>query len=1078
MPPEDLRPDLIAPSVPTAWLIVALIATAIAWSGGHRLRSTSAGTAARPALAALRFAAGSACLWLAAQLFARAVHLATPWPLWAVAALGAAGVEACAALSRGSRALAGRRGSALLGALRSGAVLGLTAMLLQPVWSREAEREMQRELVVLIDDSMSMALADQGLTISEKLRVAALLGVEPAARPGTLSAIERDLALLEKRLVIEAGALQPPEGVSATAADALIARRAPDLRAVLERGAREAASLADAVGRERARHPDLSGPTAQLLSDYDVRIRDGIAAELGRAAGEVARGAYPDARGRLHGVGRQLRFVLEKLPAAAAETDRLFYDALPAPERERIDAAATATRAAIAREILRRPPAGDAAQDPRASLAEALAAGYRVRFIRFAEGAAEMDGGRWLAGSGAEAAEEAFAEAATAAFAEAATTAASEAPAGEAPATGPAAPGGFRSRDRTDLAAAFDAVLERVPTADLAGVLVIGDGRHNGDRAAEEGARRLGLAGVPVCAVAVGSSVGPRDAAVLAVRAPDSIYQDDLAVVQADLKLDGLLGETLQVDLKQGGRVIDSETVEVQSMADRPTVRFSHTPEDIGIFDYEVAVHAVAGEAFRDNNRWGFQVAVTDDRTDVLLVDSYPRWEFRYLRNLFYARDKSVHLQHLLLAPDRIDGAPPPPLIPASAGRRFGEAEATALPSGREEWLRFDAFILGDLPPAALSPEDWEALRYAVAERGALLVVIAGQRWMPHAHDAPALLEMLPTAPRRSPAPPGAYRLRIAQAGRSHLAMRQADDPAVSAMVWGGLPPLYWRHAAGEPKPAAEVLAYAEPVSGALAEAARGGFGTREEQLRAESEGALIVSGRYALGRVMQVNFDATWRLRYGVGDTFHHQFWGQVLRWGTGENLRAGNDLIRLGTDRLSYAPGGRVKALAKVLDEGHQPVEDGEVSVAIYARDALLLRRALTYRSGSNGIYEGELEAPEEPGRYRVVLEGAEVSRVLGAGGSAAVETELIVNPASNAVELAELTADRAALGQLAALAEGAVADPDNAASLLPFFLDPGRVVSETRERPLWDHPLLLLPILLLLGIEWAVRRNAGIP
>ena len=65
-------------------------------------------------------------------------------------------------------------------------------------------------------------------------------------------------------------------------------------------------------------------------------------------------------------------------------------------------------------------------------------------------------------------------------------------------------------------------------------------------------------------------------------------------------------------------------------------------------------MEAVEGEVFTTNNDWPLEVAVTDDRTNVLLVDSVPRWEFRYLRNLFYGRDKSVHLQYVLLNPDEI----------------------------------------------------------------------------------------------------------------------------------------------------------------------------------------------------------------------------------------------------------------------------------------------------------------------------------------------------------------------------------------------------------------------------------------
>jgi len=113
---------------------------------------------------------------------------------------------------------------------------------------------------------------------------------------------------------------------------------------------------------------------------------------------------------------------------------------------------------------------------------------------------------------------------------------------------------------------------------------------------------------------------------------------------------------------------------------------------------------------------------VTDDRTNVLVVDSFPRWEFRYLRNLFYGRDKSVHLQYVLLNPDRITGQGDRPAVAASASRPFGQAEATRLPASAAEWRKFDAIIIGDIPPAAIDDGTWRDIRQAVSERGSLLI--------------------------------------------------------------------------------------------------------------------------------------------------------------------------------------------------------------------------------------------------------------------------------------------------------------------------------------------------------------------
>ena len=68
------------------------------------------------------------------------------------------------------------------------------------------------------------------------------------------------------------------------------------------------------------------------------------------------------------------------------------------------------------------------------------------------------------------------------------------------------------------------------------------------------------------------------------------------------------------------------------------------------------------------------------------------------------------------------------------------------------------------------------------------------------------------------------------------------------------------------------------------------------------SEAEEVVPRSFGQGKVLMLTTDQSWRLRHRVGDTRHHRFWGQVLRWGSGEKLRAGNTFVRLGTDKLRY--------------------------------------------------------------------------------------------------------------------------------------------------------------------------------
>jgi hypothetical protein len=954
-------------------------------------------TFSKVAMFVIRCVAGAGALLAVFHLLGRFVYLAGDWPKVWIAVIGSTVIEMIIALYAAERKVSGAMAGQWILGLRIAAVLCVLLMLLQPIYVRELERRFQRELVILVDDSESMQFTDREPTVSEKLRLAALYEIRAAMRGRSLTKLQRDLKVIEDRLRIESQALRAPEGVSESAASALIARRIGRLREFVRQSELDTRVLQEIIVSERRKFPNLSDASQRLLSDYDTRVRENVTGVFRQAGEAMDAGNYRLALTQCDSLTRQLRFILERLPEVIRELDEAYFASLTPTDQSIITAAAQQSRKAIAERVL------SSQRDDGQTILDVLGQTYRLRTVHF-------------------------------------------------------------GADETDVTAALEGVLQEVPAGDLAGVILLSDGRHNGAKPVDEAVRRLALQDAPLCSVMIGSVVGPRDASVVDVRVPESIFLDDRALIQADLKLDGMTGEEIKVRLFCEDTAIEEEVITVTDS--RRTVRFSHTPTEKGIFKYSVRISPLADEFSEANNRRDFEVAVTDDRIDVLLVDGYPRWEFRYLRNLFYGRDKSVHLQYVLSNPDRIEGAPPADGVAASASRPFGESEATALPQSREEWMKFDAIILGDVSPTLISTEDWESIAHAVRDRGALLVAIAGPRYMPHAFEEPLFREMLPIQYEPSVrtqfnSPETAYQLRLTAEGRSSLIMQQSANQEMNEMVWGSLPPLQWRFQPTGVKAGAEVLAYAQPLG----------------EIDERTENALIVSQRYALGKTLMLNFDRTWRLRYGVGDVYHHKFWGQVLRWASGENLRAGNELIRLGTDRLTYAPGEPVKVIAKVLNEYYRPVGDVAIAIGLYQGDKLILRKALKPREESNGIHETLLERVAEPGRYRLVIENTEVTRILNTISQPPVETEFIVEAKDDRVELTELTANSVFLESCASLSGGAVADPDDVWSLIGFLGDPGKIVSERRETSLWDNLGLLALAFGLVTAEWLVRRKAGL-
>lgn len=639
----------------------------------------------------------------------------------------------------------------------------------------------------------------------------------------------------------------------------------------------------------------------------------------------------------------------------------------------------------------------------------------------------------------------------------------------------------------TDIAGALDMVLEQIAPDELAGAILVTDGRHNRPPRVEDSARRLGVLDAPLGIVAVGNPAPPRDAAVLAVRSPDAIHLGDRMRVAADLKFDGYKGTKARVSLRRNDELLEEREILVPEDRHREEVKFAYIPEQGGTDGYKVELADLPDERFYDNNSWSFETSITEARTHVLLVDSHPRWEFRYLRNLFHGRDKSVHLQWVLLHPDRLDGQSLPE-VAASAGRPFGDSAATRLPTEESEWRKFDVIILGDLAPEAIDATTWAILNRCVTERGALLVMIAGPQHLPHGLPAGPARDLLPveldwgsrTYYGDGEAP---FRFALTAEGRRHPVTGQAAGAAANEQLWEAFPELPWRHPVKGVKDGAEILLTAAESGAANTRVTDdASLGSALDDLvhrrERDARNALLVTRQTGNGKVACLLTDRTWRLREGAGDVHHHRFWGNLVRWGAGPLLRAGTPAVGLGTDQLTYTVDDPVTVTARLRDSRLNPVADPELRAEVLRDGKVVANVPLAAVAGSNGLHEGQAGRLRLPGLYQVRVVGGKIAELQAAAGLKQLQTGFRVVGSRGPVEMADTTPDRPLLEEVAAASGGKVVELDRVADLLPLFLTDKEGHEEIRETPLWDNALVFLLLAAALTTEWWLRRGGGLP
>jgi hypothetical protein len=425
--------------------------------------------------------------------------------------------------------------------------------------------------------------------------------------------------------------------------------------------------------------------------------------------------------------------------------------------------------------------------------------------------------------------------------------------------------------------------------------------------------------------------------------------------------------------------------------------------------------------------------------------------------------------------------------VAASAGRAFGESQANRLPESEREWRKFDVIIVGDVAAEVMDEAAWGMVSRCVNERGALLVLVAGPRNLPHGIDAAVGRALVPVEVdygRRVAVSGGeeAFRFGLTAAGRGHPVVRQSGGQAENEALWAGFPELGWRYPVRGLKAGAEVLLTAADAGGAEKigdgeglEQALGALAKRDER---DVAGALLVVRQTGKGKVVMLLTDRTWRLREGAGDLYHHRFWGSLVRGGAGPAMRAGGERVRLGTDQLTYTPDDDLRVIARLRDAEMNPVADASLRAEILRDGEVVSTVPLVPVAGSDGLYEVKAGRLEQAGRYQVRLRGERAEALAREDGMGAVAVGIRVVGSRGPVELAETTLNLPLLETIAGLSGGKVVDAGGVASLIPLFVTEEDERMEVRETRLWDQPWVLLLLVVPLAAEWILRRAGGLP
>jgi hypothetical protein len=604
------------------------------------------------------------------------------------------------------------------------------------------------------------------------------------------------------------------------------------------------------------------------------------------------------------------------------------------------------------------------------------------------------------------------------------------------------------SSGATDLSAALGQAAQDAAKQPVDAVVMVTDGGHNYGRDPRDEAS--GLRGTPLYLVPIGTTEMPRDVIVHHAHAPRAVFKEDTVVVDAMTTAYSCEGEQLKVELLADGIVAETKTQAISSKVFDGRVTFRWKASELGRHKLKVRAEPLARERSIDNNESPVEVEVMEDTIRVLIADNFPRWEFRYLVNLF-KRDKHVEFEQTLFEPnDSTDAGPP-----------------QAFPADLEAWRRYRVVIIGDVTPAELPRERQEMLRKYVADEGGNVIFIAGDAAMPGAFAGQPLEELIPTAASTANNGSGeGMGLVVTAEGSVSIATQLDDDPLTSERIWREMSaklPVYNLSKISKPKPTSHVLIAAAPIRGAAPNLA--------------GEQNAFLSWQYVgAGRVIYIAAPITYQLRYRNGDGHHHRFWGQLLRWAIARDLSSGSKTVRLATDKNRYEQGEQSQIVLRLTQADGRVVSGGTANVEARQGGQLLKMVEMREDATAPGAYRGDFNGLP-PGNITLRAAGATVDMLLRQEGRREpVEQIINVDPRGTA-ELANPLCNLPLLGQIADASGGAVVPPvaiENA--LAGMDLTPKSEEKLLSRQPMWDRWSLLWVFFLCVTMEWLARKKWG--
>ena len=480
----------------------------------------------------------------------------------------------------------------------------------------------------------------------------------------------------------------------------------------------------------------------------------------------------------------------------------------------------------------------------------------------------------------------------------------------------------------TDISTAIRNTIDE--TESLKAILLLTDGDANTGSPVLSIGGRSRASTIPIFSVITGAESSLPDLSLDEVFAPSFVLQEERVTINWQASNRFQSSQMTTLTLLANGQKVDEKSI---SFIGEESIsgNLSWLPENEGEIEFEIILGEVSGETYKDNNKKKIKTRVEKKTIRALIVDSFPRWEYRFLRNALN-RDPGVDLSCILFHPGMN------PSIGENYIQEFPKDEASLAP--------FDVVFLGDvgLDQNELSQTQCKLLTNLIRFQASGIIFMPGRRGRQQTLSKTELKEVLPviydTEKPRGLGTQNPSSYTLTQRGREHWLTKLRGAGEKSRDFWSKLPGFHWSATVSKTRPGSEVLA------------------VHSNYVTEWGKMPILAIRHVGAGKSLYFGSDSAWRWRRGVEDKYHYRFWSQVVRWMAHGRYLAEKEGIKLIPSPEKPRLGEKVFLRCIVLDQNGFPIERGEVIGTARHADGNVENLSFRADSECPGVFLSTLE------------------------------------------------------------------------------------------------------------------------